>query len=134
MASTAKTFRSVQKREGLVVGVIPSTSNSNFLFKRGQRPYTAPPNYPNPFTEIVIRTHLHLSGSMGKELASRNHIIILSADKVVALPDKSDTQSEIELVIEYKKPLILHSPSGEWENFKNQIPLVKTVEEATKKI
>ena len=132
MISTARAFSSVKKREGFVVGVIPS--NSNFSLEAGRRSYTSPHNYPNPYTEIVIRTHLNLSGSMGKELASRNHIIILSADKIIALPGGNGTKSEIELAIEYKKPLILLSPSGEWDNYENQTPLVKTVEEATEKI
>ena len=132
MISTARAFSSVKKREGFVVGVIPS--NSNCSLEAGRRSYTSPHNYPNPYTEIVIRTHLNLSGSMGKELASRNHIIILSADKIIALPGGNGTKSEIELAIEYKKPLILLSPSGEWDNYENQTPLVKTVEEATEKI
>ena len=132
MISTAKAFSSVKKREGLVIGVIPSSSNCSL--EAGRRSYTSPQNYPNPYTEVVIRTHLHLSGSMGKELASRNHIIILSADKIIALPGGHGTQSEVELATEYKKPLILLSPSGEWNNYGNQISLVKTVKEATEKI
>ena len=132
MISTARAFSSVKKREGLVIGVIPSSSNCSL--EAGRRSYASPQNYPNPYTEVVIRTHLHLSGSMGKELASRNHIIILSADKIIALPGGNGTKSEIELAIEYKKPLILLSPSGEWDNYENQTPLVKTVEEATEKI
>ena len=132
MLSTARAFRSVKKRTGFIVGIIPSSSDC--FPPEESKPHSPPPNYPNQYTDIVIQTHLHLSGSMGKEFASRNHIIILSAEKIVALPGGNGTQSEIELAIEYKKPLILLSPSGEWDNYENQTPLVKTVEEATEKI
>ena len=132
MVSTAKAFSSVKKRKGLVVGVIPS--NSNCFSEVERRPYMPPPGYPNSYTEIIIRTHLHLSGARGKDLASRNHIIILSADTIIALPGGSGTRSEIELAIEYKKPLVLLSPSGEWDNYHNQASIVKNVEEAVEKI
>ena len=42
-------------------------------------------NVQNRFVELPIRTHLHLSGAQGTELASRNHINVLSSDVVIAL-------------------------------------------------
>ena len=93
-----------------------------------------PSNYPNPYTEITIRTHLHLSGKLGKNMASRNHIIILSADTILALPGEAGTRSEIELAIEYKKPLIIINPNGEWDSFVNRTSMVKTVVDAVEKI
>ena len=118
--------------KGLVVGVIPS--NSNCFSEVERRSYMPPPGYPNSYTEIIIRTHLHLSGARGKDLASRNHIIILSADTIIALPGGSGTQSEIELAIEYKKPLVLLSPNGEWDSFSNRASTVKAVADAVEKI
>ena len=132
MLSTARAFRSVKKRTGFIVGIIPSSSDC--FPPEESKPHSPPPNYPNQYTDIVIQTHLHLSGSMGKEFASRNHIIILSAEKIVALPGGNGTQSEIELAIEYKKPLILLSQNDEWSKYKDFGLIAKTVEEATEKI
>ena len=98
MVSTAKAFCTVKNRKGLVVGVIPSNSKCSSPAER--RSYVAPITYPNPYTEITIRTHLHLSGVLGKNIASRNHIIILSADSINALPGGPGTKSEIELAFE----------------------------------
>lgn len=60
-----------------------------------------PAGYPNPYTEIVIRTQCPLSmhPMTGTELSSRNHINILSSDIVIALPGSSGTWSEIQLAI-----------------------------------
>ena len=132
MISTAKAFCSVKNRKGHVVGVIPSNSTCSSPAERGS--YMPLSGYPNPYTEFTIRTHLHLSGEMGKNIASRNHIIILSADTVIALPGGSGTRSEIELAMEYKKPLVLLNPNGEWDSFANRASIVKTVAEAVEKI
>ncbi len=132
MAATAKAFCSVENRKGLVVAVIPSSSPCSSSEER--EAYESPSGYPNPYSEVCIRTHLHLSGSMGKDIASRNHIIVLSADAVIALPGGPGTRSEIELTIEYKKSLVLISPNGEWEEFANKVSTVKTVQDAVEKI
>jgi len=132
MISTAKAFCSVKNRKGLVVGVIPSSATCSSPVERGS--YIPPSDYPNPYTEVTIRTHLHLSGRLGKNTASRNHIIILSADAVIALPGGAGTQSEIELAIEYKKPLVLLNPNGEWDSFVNRVSTAKTVADAVEKI
>ena len=71
---------------------------------------------------------------MGKDIESRNHIITLSADKVIALPGGFGTWSEVELAIEHRKPLVLLSPNGEWDAFSKLAPAVKTVEDAVEKI
>ena len=75
MLSTAKAFCSIKERSGFVVGVIPSSSPCSSPIERGS--YMSPSNYPNSYTEVTIRTHLHLSGTLGKSMESRNHIIIL---------------------------------------------------------
>ncbi len=40
----------------------------------------------------------------------------------------------VELAIEYRKPLVLLSPNGEWDAFSKLAPAVKTVEDAVEKI
>ena len=132
MISTAKAFCSVKNRKGVVVGIIPSNSICSSPEERES--YMSPEGYPNPYTEVTIRTHLHLSGALGKNIASRNHIIILSADAIIALPGGPGTRSEIELAIEYKKPLVLLNSHGEWDGFANRASIVKTVSDAVEKI
>ena len=132
MLSTAKAFCSVKNRTGFVVGIIPSNSKCSSPVERES--YTPLLDYPNQYTEVTIRNHLHLSGALGKNIASRNHIIILSANTVIALPGGAGTRSEIELAMEYKKPLILLNPNGEWDSFANRAPTAKTVVGAVEKI
>src|SRR5689334_16120704 len=52
--------------------------------KDGKRNWKA--NADNGLGEIVIRTHLPLSGNNGTDPLSRNHINALTADLVVVLP------------------------------------------------
>jgi len=54
----------------------------------------------------VIRTHLPLSGVQGLAGLSRNHINVLSADVLIALPGGFGTMSEIELASKYDRPCI----------------------------
>ena len=128
MAEIAKAFIKVGNRKGLVVGVIPSASPCDTAEERKR--YKPPSGYPNSYTELVIRTHLHLSKTMGMDVGSRNHIIVLSADHVVALPGGPGTRSEIELALDYGKSPILISPQGEWDEFSGRATTVKTPEDA----
>ncbi len=128
MGAVAKAFSEVKSRKGRVVGILPSSAPCNSPSNRAR--YQPSPGYPNPHTDIAIRTHLHLSGESGKEIPSRNHIVVLTGDVVVALPGSDGTRSEIELALEYKKPIVLISPHGEWEEFASRAPVVKTINDA----
>jgi predicted Rossmann-fold nucleotide-binding protein len=59
--------------------------------KDGKRTWKA--NADNGLGEVVIRTHLPLSGSKGTDPLSRNHINALTADLVLILPGSSGTLS-----------------------------------------
>jgi len=63
-----------------------------------------PKGYPNEWVEVPVYTHLPTSGNNGHEPNSRNHINILSADVVVALPGGPGTGSELQLAALYGKP------------------------------
>jgi predicted Rossmann-fold nucleotide-binding protein len=64
-------------------------------------------NADNGLGEIVIRTHLPLSGKKGTDPLSRNHINALTADLVVILPGGSGTLSELQLAWEYGKNIMI---------------------------
>jgi predicted Rossmann-fold nucleotide-binding protein len=98
MASVSRAFHAVEDRLGRSIGVLPGAAKDGEI--------GAPPGYPNPWIEIPIRTHLPLSGERGRDPMSRNHLNVLSAEVIVALPGGAGTRSEIELALEYGRPLI----------------------------
>jgi predicted Rossmann-fold nucleotide-binding protein len=98
METVCRAFHSVNERVGRIVGIIPGTVDDGG--------HQAMPGYPNPWIEIPIHTHLPLSGERGTELASRNHINVLTANVLVALPGSHGTASEVRLAVQYEKPLV----------------------------
>ena len=98
MAAVSRSFHSVEERLGRSIGVLPGNPAAG-------EPGT-PRGYPNPWVEIPVRTHLPLSGERGREPMSRNHLNVLSADAIVALPGGAGTRSEVELALEYRRPLM----------------------------
>lgn len=109
MRAVSKAFHETQPREGRVIGIIPGTMDPPGAGTK--------PGYPNPYVEIAIRTHLPLSGEQGTWPMSRNHINVLSADCLVALPGAAGTRSEIELARRYHKPIIVFT-SAEQDTYK----------------
>lgn len=97
MAAIARHYKLV-KPDGLVIGVLPCAAPGNSL---------PPPGYPNQWVDICIQTHLHLSGANGGEPLSRNHINVLSATAIIALPGGPGTVSEVCLAHKYNKPVIV---------------------------
>ncbi len=129
MTAVAKAFIEVPNRKGKTLGIIPSNDFYDTPEKR--RNYSNPQNYPNLYIEIPINTHLPLSGNKGQETGSRNHIVVLTANLVLALPGSAGTESEIQLCLDYKKPLIILDPIGCWAKFRTSTAIiVKSVEEA----
>ena len=94
MAAVSESFAAVEPRDGLVLGVLPGEDGAT------------PPGYPNPWVELAVRTHLPLSGERGEELASRNHVNVLTSDVLVALPGSAGTASEVRLAARYGRPLV----------------------------
>lgn len=96
MLAVSRAFFETRGRDGAVLGVLPADR-----FREGQ----PPAGYPNPWVEIPIRTHLHLSGARGTALASRNHINVLTSNVLVAMPGSWGTRSEVALALRYGKPV-----------------------------
>lgn len=105
MAAASRGFQRVPERLGSVLAVLPADAAS-----ANRRP---PAGYPNEWVEIPIRTHLPLSGERGTEPLSRNHINVLTADVVLALPGSSGTSSEVRLALAYRRPVAAHVRSRE---------------------
>ena len=58
--------------------------------------------------ELAIYTHLPDSGTEGTLRSSRNHINVLSADAIVALPGSEGTESEAWLALQYGVPILAY--------------------------
>lgn len=99
MAGVCEGFAGVPSRAGLVIGVLPGECG-------GDGGYRGREGYPNPFVELVIRTHLPLSGADGESLASRNPINVLSSDALVVLAGGAGTASEARLAVKLGRPVI----------------------------
>lgn len=98
MTAVSRAFSGVTERAGRVLGILPGR-----IDEAGWRPL---PGYPNPWVEIPVFTHLPLSGREGQAPMSRNHINVLTADVVVALPGGMGTSSEIRLALRYGRPVV----------------------------
>lgn len=122
MASVSRAFFEHTPREGKVIGVLPCLSEHH--------PPDAPLGYPNPWIEIPIRTHLPLSGIHGTEAMSRNHINVLSADVIVALPGGQGMSSEVKLAIQYRRPVIAYlDDRGDIPGLPDAVPVANSLDE-----
>ncbi len=105
MESVCAAFASVEGRKGKIIGILPGGVHGS--------EYQSMEGYPNRWVEIPIRTHLPLSGIQGTDMASRNHINVLTPDVIVALPGGDGTASEVKLALLYDKPLVAFLSSRE---------------------
>lgn len=122
MTSVSRAFAETPDRVGLVIGVL----------RAGDTPGSVGEGYPNPWVELPIVTHLPLSGERGREPGSRNHINVLSADVVVALPGGAGTASEVALALEYGRPVVAWVEAGdEAPGFPPAVPRVDSLDGVT---
>jgi len=106
MEAASRAFVATRDRLGLSIGVVRAGGDGHLTCNEGIREYV-PRRPPNPYVEVPIITHLPLSGDQGKHPLSRNHINVLTSDLLVMLPGEKGTRSELELGLEYRKPLIV---------------------------
>ncbi|HEX8825840.1 MAG TPA: molybdenum cofactor carrier protein [Archangium sp.] len=120
MRAAAEAFVAVEGRAGLSLGIVPGT-----VGEEGWRPK---PGYPNEAVEVPILTHLPLSGARGTEPMSRNHLNVLTARALVALPGGAGTVSEAVLALRYGKPLILFGPREAFHAFPAELERTEALE------
>ncbi|HEX8436590.1 molybdenum cofactor carrier protein [Archangium sp.] len=120
MRAAAEAFVAVEERAGLSLGIVPGT-----VGEEGWRPK---PGYPNEAVEVPILTHLPLSGARGTEPMSRNHLNVLTARALVALPGGAGTVSEAVLALRYGKPLILFGPREAFHAFPAELERTEALE------
>jgi uncharacterized protein (TIGR00725 family) len=121
MASVSRAFSQAPRRHGVCIGIIPCASEE----ERGKPRI----GYPNEFVELAIYTHLPYSGRRGKDELSRNHINVLSSAALIALPGADGTSAEVELALDYGKPLIAFArDAGLVKHFPAAVPRASTIE------
>lgn len=121
MTAVSRAFAQVPGRRGRVLGVLPGEA--------GPEGYCSPAGYPNPWVEIPIYTHLPCTGELGTEPRSRNHINILSARLIIALPGGAGTASEVLLARRYGRPVVAFLPAGyEIPGLDRGVPCARTLD------
>ena len=111
MDAVSRAFFETSPRAGLVIGIIPAEVDRLYALERREATavaYRPPDGYPNPWVEVAIYTHLPDSGLEGTLGTSRNHINVLSADAIVALPGDAGTESEMWLAVQYGVPIVAY--------------------------
>jgi predicted Rossmann-fold nucleotide-binding protein len=117
MQAVSRAFFETSPRRGIVIGIVPAHVHGlRELEERNATRviYDLPAGYPNEWVELTIYTHLPDSGDDGALRTSRNHLNVLSADAIVALPGREGTESEVWLATQYGVPIIAfgrHEPS-----------------------
>jgi predicted Rossmann-fold nucleotide-binding protein len=112
MEAVSRGFHETTPRSGVVIGVIPASVEGLESLEHRQATkagYRPSPGYPNEWIELAIFTHLPDSGEEGTLRSSRNHINVLSADAIVALPGREGTWSEMWLALQYGIPIIAYA-------------------------
>ncbi len=126
MAAVSRAFVEVEPRRGRCIGILPGA------IEEGS--YSAPSGYPNESVEIAIRTHLPWSGEHGTHERSRNHLNVLSADFVIALPGGAGTASELRLAVRYARPTLLWASEEELAAAPAEIPRVSSFEQLRRRV
>jgi predicted Rossmann-fold nucleotide-binding protein len=119
MAAVSRAFFNTPDRKGLVIGVVPGTVEPLKALEQRESAdirYTPKPGYPNEWVEIALYTHLPDSGAKGTLATSRNHIVVLSAEAIVAFPGGAGTRSEMWLATQYGVPIIAYGDHKEPPN------------------
>jgi uncharacterized protein (TIGR00725 family) len=120
MAAVSQAFTGVASRAGVSIGVLKGEPGADGRVRGAA---------PNPWVELPIRTHLPLSGVDGTDARSRNHINVLTADVVVALPGGDGTRSEVLLALRYGRPVVAFlggaAPPSDWP----RVPVAATLDE-----
>ena len=108
MKAVGEEFLTIKPRTGKLISILRA---KEFPELRGAKREWEP-QADNELGEIVIRTHLPLSGAEGRDRLSRNHINALTSDLVVVLPGDEGTHSELQLAWEYDKEIMIFLGKG----------------------
>ena len=100
MAAASEGFTAVEPRAGLSIGIVPRRQRGSF-----ETPNRDPDGrlYPNPFVEIAIMTPLPPRAVDWRHVPARNHINVLTAHAIMALPGRVGTRNELDMAAAYRE-------------------------------
>jgi uncharacterized protein (TIGR00725 family) len=116
MAAVAKAFCRVPGRAGVSIGILPAVPHP-------VHGYAPMEGYPNPWVEVPVVTPLGVYRGGDDGHITRNHVNILSADAVVALPGSVGTHNEIRLARRFAKKIVLFGPAEEFSVYDGGLPV-----------
>lgn len=122
MAAVAEAYCGVSGRRGVSIGVLPATQHPD-------RGFALMEGYPNPWVEVPIVTPLGVFEGGDDARITRNHVNILSADAVVALPGSVGTHNEIRLARRFGKKIVLFGPAKEFAAYGGALPVAAALAE-----
>lgn len=121
MEEVARGFTAIGSGRGVSIGILPAGSVGTDEL---------PPGYPNPWVEIPIHTHLSARGERGRDPDSRNHLVVLSGQVVVALPGGPGTRSEVGLAVAYERPVVAYlDRRSELPGVPREVPVLSSLDE-----
>jgi len=120
MAAVAEAFCAVPGRRGVSIGILPAAADP----ARGFAPL---PGYPNPWVEVPIVTPLGTFHGADDEVVTRNHVNILTADAIVALPGQVGTHNEIRLARRFRRKIVLFGPAAEFAVYAGALPTASSL-------
>jgi uncharacterized protein (TIGR00725 family) len=115
MAAVAESYCAAADRQGVSIGILPAAADPVLG-------YAPLPGYPNPWVEVPIVTPLGAFTGGDDNLVTRNHVNILTADAVVALPGSVGTHNEIRLAHRFGKRIVLFGPKDEFSGYGDTLP------------
>jgi len=99
MAAAAEGFVGADGRPGFSIGIVPRYPGGPLEQPNQDADGRA---YPNPFVEIAIHSVLPPRVDDWRSVPARNHVNILSADGIIALPGNVGTRNELEMAAAYR--------------------------------
>ena len=99
MVAASEGFTAVEPRSGLSIGIVPCSRKGAF-----DTPKRDPDGrlYPNPFVEIAIHTPLPSRPADWRTAPARNHVNVLTAHAIMALPGRVGTRNELDMAAAYR--------------------------------
>jgi uncharacterized protein (TIGR00725 family) len=119
MECVARAYVESRPARGISLAVLPCADED---------PATRPPGYPNPWIQLAVATHLPDRGTKGELPSSRNHLIVLTADAIIALPGADGTASELRLALQYGRPVVAYGHgAGTTVQIPETVPRIETL-------
>jgi len=99
MAAAAEGFVAVTERQGLSIGIVPCQPDGPFDVANRDPDGRA---YPNPFIKITVMTPLPPRSEAWRTTPTRNHVNVLTANAILALPGNAGTRNELTMAAFYR--------------------------------